>query len=174
MFSFFSQVKVKRVLFACLIFILLAGFLSGCKNEVDDESTTGLPNALLGKWVSSNFGDWYEITRSDGTETLKTSFDGTTVASQGTIRDVTNFNNQSGVIIVEYSSGHTNANRPFGAVYYLDRTSTAVSFNSAADATAADWDANTTTLDAAIARFTQASMGNWIDVSFAVPYTKQR
>ena len=174
MFSFFSQVRVKRVLITGLVLFLLTGFLDGCKNEVEDESSTGLPNALLGKWVSSNYGDWFEITRSDGTETLKTSFDGTNVASQGTIRDVTNFNDQSGVIIVEYSSGHTNVNRPFGAVYYLDRTSTTVSFNSAADATAADWDANTATLAAAITKFTQASMGNWIDVSFAVPYIKQR
>jgi hypothetical protein len=172
MFYFFSQVKVKRVLFTALVLVLLAGFLGGCKNEVEDESTTGLPNALLGKWVA-DYGDWFEITSSGGTETLKISFDGTTVFSQGTIRDVTNFNNKSGVIIVEFSSGLTNTNRPFGAVYYLDRTSTAVSFNSASDSTAADWDANTATLVEAIARFTQAGMGNWIDVSYAVPYTKQ-
>ena len=173
MFSFFSQVKVKRVLFAGLVLVLLAGFLGGCKTEVEDEFTKGLPDALIGKWVSSNYGDWFEITRSGGTEILKISFDGTNVASQGTIRDVTNFNSESGVIIVEFSSGLTNANKPFGAVYYLDRSGTAVSFNSASDATAADWDANTTTLAEAIARFTKASMGNWIDASFAVPYVKQ-
>ena len=172
MFSFFSTLKVKRVFFAGLVLVLLAGFLGGCKTEVGDESTTGLPNALLGKWVA-DYGDSYEITSSGGTETLKTSYDGTTVASQGTIRAVTNFNSKSGVIIVEYTSGHTNATRPFGAIYYLDRTSKTVSFNSAWDATAADYDANTATLAAAIARFTQTSMGNWIDPSYAVPYTKQ-
>jgi len=172
MFSFFSQVKVKRVLFTGLVLVLLAGFSGGCKNEVADDSTTGLLSALLGKWVA-DFGDSYEITSSGGTETLKTSYDGTTVASQGTIRAVTNFNSSSGVIIVEYSSGHTNPNRPFGAVYYLNRTSKTVSFNSAWDGTAADYDANTATLEQAIAKFTQAGMGNYVDVSYAVPYTKQ-
>jgi hypothetical protein len=173
MFYFFSQVKMKRFLFACLVLFFLAGFLGGCKTEVNDESTTGLPNALLGKWVA-DYGDWYEITRSDGTETIKKYWDSTTLGSQGTIRDVTNFNDQSGVIIVEYSSGHTNANRPFGAVYYLNRTSTAVSLNDAWDATAADYDANTATLETAKAKFNQASMGNYVDTSYAVPYTKQR
>jgi len=173
MFYFFSQVKVKRFLFAALVFVLLTGFLGGCSTDVEDESTKGLPDVLLGKWVSSNFGDWYEITRGGGMETLRTSFDGTNVASQGTIRDVSNFDSKSGVIIVEYSRGHTNADRPFGAVYYLDFTGGTVSFNSAYDATAADYDANTTSLDAAIARFTKASMGTWIDPSFAVPYAKQ-
>jgi len=172
MFSFFSQVKVKRVLFTGLVLVLLAGFLGGCKNEVEDESTTGLPNALLGKWVA-DYGDWFEITSSGGTETLKISFDGTTVASQGIIRDVTNFNSESGVIIVEYSSSYSfNPARPFGAVYYLDRTSTAVSFNSAWDSTDPNG-AEVPTLAEAIAKFTQASMGNYIDVSYAVPYTKQ-
>ena len=172
MFSFFSQVKVKRVLFAGLILVLLAATLGGCKTDVEDESTTGLPNALLGKWVA-DYGDWYEITRSDGTETIKKYWDSTTLGSQGTIRDVTNFNDESGVIIVEYSSGHTNPAKPFGAVYYLNRTSSAVSFNDAWDATAADYDANTATLETAKAKFTQASMGNYVDAGMATTYTKQ-
>jgi len=173
MFSFFSSGKVKRVLFAGLVLVLLAGFLGSCKNEVEDESTTGLPNALLGKWVA-DYGDWYEITSSGGTETLKHDFGGDYGFNEGNIRAVTNFNTESGVIIVEYTTGHTNPARPFGAVYYLNRTSTAVSFNDAWDATAADYDANAATLDAAIAKFTQASMGNYVDTSNAVPYTKQR
>ena len=172
MFSFFSSGKVKRVLFAGLVFVLLACFLGGCKTEVEDESSTGLPDGLLGKWVAG-YGDNYVIAKSGSTETLKYYYDSTTLGSEGTIRDVTNFNSESGVIIVEYSSGLTNADRPFGAVYYLDFTGGTVSFNSAWDATAADYDANTATLDAAIAKFTQASMGNYIDVSYAVPYTKQ-
>ena len=173
MFSFFSTLKVKRVLFAGLVLVLLAGFLGACSTDVDDESTTGLPNALLGKWVAS-YGDFYEITSSGGTETLKNDGDGTgQYIKEGTIRDVTNFNSKSGVIIVEYSTGYTNPARKFGAVYYLDRTSKTVSFNSAWDATAADYDANTATLEQAIAKFTQANMGNYVDVSYAVPYVKQ-
>jgi len=170
---FFSQVKMKRFLFTGLVLILMAGILGGCKTEAEDDSTKGLPDALLGKWVSSNYGDWYEITRSAGTETFKISFDGTSVASQGAIRDVTNFNSESGVIIVEFSTGLTNAARPFGAIYYLGFTGRTVSFNSAFDATAADFDANTATLEQAKGKFTQARMGDWIDPSFAVPYTKQ-
>ena len=171
MFSFFSSVKVKRVLFTGLVLVLLAGFFGGCKNEVENESTTGLPNALVGKWVAG-YGDFYQIAGSGNTGTLKYDGGGGYV-KEGNIRDVTNFNDESGVIIVQYTSGHTNPAKPFGAVYYLNRTSTTVSLNDAWDATAADYDANTDTLAAAIAKFTQAGMGNYVDASMAPTYTKQ-
>jgi hypothetical protein len=170
MFSFFRMMRFCKTwaLPVCLALAVLAG----CSTGGGSDPTKGLPEGLLGKWVA-DYGDWYQITRNGGTETLAISFDGTAVASEGAIRDVSNFTSQSGVIIVEYSRGHTNPDRPFGAVYYLDFNGTSVSFNSAWDSTAVDWDANTATLAAAKARFTQGSMGNWIDPSSAVPYTKQ-
>jgi len=172
MFSFFSQVKVKRVLFACLVLVLLACFLGSCKNEVEDVNEPGsLPDGLVGKWVAS-YGDFYEITRSNNVETLKYD-SGYGSPSQGTIRFVSNYDSKSGVIIVEYTSGLTNANRPFGAVYYLDLTSTTAGLSSAWDSTAADYDANTVTLQDAIEKFTKGNIGNYLDLSQVPTYTKQ-
>jgi len=170
MFYFFSQVRVKKFFFAGLVLVLLAGFLGGCSIDPKaEENTTGLPDGLLGKWVS-DYGDWYEIT---GSGALKISFDGTNVASEGIIRDVTNFNSSSGVIIVEYTSGaFINPARPFGAVYYLNFTGNTVSPNSAWDSTDPNG-AEVPTLAEAIAKFTQASMGNYVNTALAVPYTRQ-
>ena len=172
MFSFFSTQKVKRVLLAGLVLVLLAGFLSGCKNEVEDESTTGLPSSLVGKWVSS-YGDFYEIAGSGNTGTLKYDTNGYGI-SQGNIRDVTNFNDKSGVIIVQYTSGHTNTAKPFGAVYYMNLVpGVSIGLSNAWDATAADYDANTATLQEAIGKFTQGNIGTYLDVGQVPTYTKQ-
>jgi hypothetical protein len=171
MFYFFSQVKVKRVLFTGLVLVLFAGFLGGCSvDPKTEENTTGLPDGLLGKWVSDNFGDYWEIT---GSGTIINGY-GNDVYSSGIIRNVTNFNSSSGVMIVEFSSSYSfNPARPFGAVYYLNFTGNTVSPNSAWDSTDPNG-AEVPTLAEAITKFTQTSMSNYVNTALAVPYTKQK
>jgi len=168
MVSFFSRVNVKRVLFAGLVLVLLAGFLGGCKNEVEDVNEPGsLPSGLVGKWVTDY--DSFEIT----TSTIK--YDGGGYGDYaGNIRFVSNYDSKSGVIIVQYTTGAPDAAKPFHAIYYLNFTpGVSVELNNTWDATRDDYNADTATLDAAKEKFTKGKMGDWIDVSYSTPYTKQ-
>ena len=169
MFSFFSTLKAKRFLFAGLVLFLLAGFLGGCSSDVkDEENTKGLPNGLVGKWVDPTWGDFYEITRSGGTETLKYD-SGYGSPSQGTIEFVSNFDANTGVIIVNYTTA-SDPGKPFGAVYYRNLTVSTVQMS---DAYNGDYSSpNTATREEAIAKFTRGKTGDFIAL-WGGPYVKE-
>ena len=175
MFSFFSQVNVKRVLFAGLVLVLFAGFLGGCSVEPEDDTNyEGTLDGLVGKWVA-DYGDFFVITGSGSSGTIKYYWDSSssTPGSEGNIEFVSNYDSSSGVIIVKYTRGATDPGKPFGAFYYLNLTGTTVSINEAYDVSNWENDVKTATREQAIEKFTKGSMGNWIDPSYAVPYTKQ-
>ena len=169
MFSFFSQVRVKRVLFTGLVLVLLAGFLGGCKTEPADDGVNkpgSLPNGLVGKWATAY--DSFEIT----TGAIKYDDGGYDYGYEGTIEFVSNYDSKSGLIIVKYTTGG-NATKPYHAIYYLNFTTGTVELNNTSDSTVADYNADTATLEQAKEKFTKGSMGNYMDFSYSTPYTKQ-
>jgi hypothetical protein len=180
MFSFFSLSNVRRFFFTFLVLVLLAAFLGGCDSNSDsnlDFTTDNLvQEGLLGRWVSG-FGDWYQITRNTaGTEdTIRYENPGFD-AWGGTIRRVTLFPEQSGVIIIELNEfGSKDSQRPFTAVYFLNfAPGVSVELNMVWDANDDDFNADTASLQAAINRFTFDNMGNYMDIDWSTVYTRQQ
>ena len=171
----FSFLRGRRFLFASLVFVLLTAFLAGCSTDSEDDTNLqgALPNALIGKWVAG-FGDSYEFASAGATHTLKYDDSGFGMGYQGSIEFVSNYDSKSGVIIIKYTD-NTNKNKqnPFHAIYYLNLASVTVELNSTWDATHEDYDADTTTLNEAINKFTRGNMGNYIDLAWSTTYTKQ-
>ena len=184
MFSFFSTLKVKRFLFAGLVLVLLTGFLIGCKTEVEDEKLTEgtWPGNLVGKFASSINpqwgGDYFNITKSGETVTIKYGSLSTTGAETeswaGTVVFVSNFDSNAGAIIVQYTSGAPETNKPFHVIYYVELTSTTVSLNNTwQDNGGGNYNADTVSLDEARTKFIQDNMGNYMDFDYKTTYTKQ-
>ena len=178
MFSLFSFDKVKKFLFAGFILLAIAAIMSGCSTDPDDDTNVpgALPAALIGKWVPTNVGgDYYEITNAGGAQTLKYEDGGYGFGYQGSIEFVSNFDSKTGVIIIKYND-NTNKNKPnpFHALYYLKLTDTgSVELNNTSDLANNYADADTTTLNEAINKFTRGNMSNYIDLAWSATYTKQ-
>ena len=176
MFFYFSQVKAKskRFIFAALVFAGLAVILAGCNTDPIPEDDTNyfgsLPDDLVGTWET--LYDSFEISRdTDGTETF-TYDDGGYFGYEGIIMFVSNYDDESGVIIIKYTDS-TNKDKPnpFHAVYYLKLSKTTVELNNTFGPGYTD--ADTTTLSMAVKLFTQGRMGNYMDFAFSTEYEKQ-
>ena len=160
MFSFFSQVKVKRILFTGLVLVLLAGFLGGCKVDPEIDIEGELSPLLENKWVgASGYGDNYTITQKGSTGTLK-YVDGYG-DYEGNIAVVVNSSPNSGIIIVKYTKGAPDSNSKYTGVYYRNLTTTTVQLANAYNTS--DWTpAVTATLEEAKANFTSSNVGNYV------------
>ena len=175
MFPLFSVAKVKKFLFTGLFFLAMAAILGGCSTDSEDDTNVpvSLPAALFGKWVSS-FNDYFEITNAGGTQTITYNDGGYGFGYQGSIDFVSNYDSKSGVIIIKYTD-NTNKNKtnPFHAIYYLNLTNTkSVEFNNTSDIANNYADADTTTLNEAINKFTRGNMSNYMDLAWSSTYTK--
>ena len=156
----------KRALLAVLVFGLLAAFFTGCDNGSTDDDVNirgTLPSGLVGKWDSGY--DSFEI-KSDMV-TLEYDDGGYGYGYTGTIEFVSNYDSRSGVIIIEYSSGAPDTNKPFHAIYYLDyKPGTSVELHITSDANDPNYSADTATLNQAIAKFTRKKMFDHISSDF--------
>jgi hypothetical protein len=172
---------VKYFLSGCLALLLLSGCeLYGTVGGDDANIPGGLPHKLQGEWLSyqyDNPSDSYTIT---GTEI---TYNGGVAISPdynytGTIRYVSNYSSDSGLIIIEYTSkpsytnnGGHNGN-DFFALYYRNLKSktmqmantTLLGPNTCVD---------TATLDEAIKKFTRMNMGNYVDWGNVQPFVRQ-
>jgi len=170
MFSFFSQVKVKRFLFAVLVFALLAGVLGGCNSELEDDDVTPgiLPTGLIGEW-SGEWEDGYSIEAANLQYISDYGFGFT-----GTISQVSNFSDDSGVIIVNYTvppSYEGYNENPYTAVYYRNLTGASVQLANVTNLS--DYScADTATIEEAAAKFTLNDMADYVDWGFVSPYSK--
>ncbi|GHV18837.1 hypothetical protein FACS189493_8450 [Spirochaetia bacterium] len=153
--------------------------LSGCdiygKVGGDDGNIPGgLPFQLQGKWRSSP-GDNYVITDTEITYDGGVGISGGTNYT-GTIRFVSNYSPDSGLIIIEYTvkpaySGYNG--KDFFAIYYKDLTANTMQM---ANATILGPNTcpDTATLEEAVEKFTRMQMGNYVDWSFVQPFTRQQ
>ena len=178
MFSFLSEVKAKRFLYAAFIVLAIVFLFAGCDSDSDPVLppavySTMIPDNLLGKWVST-YGDWYEITRVNDVETLKYFMPGAEFGGvfypdweyEGRICAVIAFNEETGVIIIKYPDDDDPA--PYQAHYYLDFIpGVSVSINSTGDAnTLAD-------LEEAKEKFNFDDMADYIDLAWKTNYFKE-
>ena len=170
MFSFFSKAKAKKFMFAGLVLVLFTGLLSvSCKIDPDPDMNVpgSLPEGLLGKWVTMY--DSFEIISNTGIITVE--YDGGGWGDYtGTIRFVSNYTNKSGVIIIEYSDGAPDIAKKFHAIYYLDfKPDVSTELNNTSNSSE-PYNADTATLNEAIAKFTQANMGNYMSFEYSTAY----
>ena len=174
MFSFSKMSKLKKFLYTGLFFSLLVVALGACSTEAEDDTNYegALPDGLVGKWVSG-IGDSFEITRASGVETIIYDDGGFGFGYTGTVRFVSNFDSRSGVIIIQYVTGASDASKPYHAVFYLNFAGSTVELNNSSDATREDWNADTASLAEAKEKFTRGKMGDYMDLSYSTPYTKE-
>ena len=166
MFSFFSTLKVKRFLFAGLVLVLLAGVLGGCSTDAEDDDvnvSSPLPEALLGKWVSS-YGDYFELTRSGSTINFKNATPGyPEYDTNGTVEYHSKYDDQMGLIIIKKSTGAT----PYHAYYYVNFIpGVSVGIHSTSNLSDNYSSADTATLEEAVGKFTKASMFEYVSASY--------
>ena len=171
MFFYFSQVKAKskRFVFAALVLVLLAAFLSGCKTEPEDDTNYEgeLPAGLIGKWVFDK-DNWYEIQESGGSYKLiyTAIFDDPEwgyfdYSFEGDIEFISNYSSNSGIIIVKYTYGEYDDTKPYTGIYYREITSSTVKLANVWDLKKKD-SADTTTLEEAIDKFTRSKTGKYV------------
>ena len=179
MFSLISTQRVKKCFFMSFVFVLLAVFLIACDTDSGSEpgsnTATTVPNGLQGDWHPYNEGgDWYKITST----TLTNGYLEETNWA-GDVRHFNMFNGTTGVIIIEltnFGEGMFAKDRakPFTAVYFLNYTpNESVELNGVSDSSAADWNADTATLQGAIDRFTFDNMPNYMDIAWSTPYSRK-
>lgn len=111
MFSFSSHyVKMPRRFAARITVVLFCLFLlfTGCSTGGDNELNHAFNEALIGTWGAGN-SEAYDITK----EHITYNGYGGSIAYAGTIEYVTNFSDDSGVLIIKYDADHK-------ATYYED------------------------------------------------------
>jgi len=165
--------KAASLLFAICIAAAVV-FVAGCKDEPDEKGS------LIGTWTSSA-GDSYTIgstavTYSDPYKDTAHTPPWADASFQGTIRNNPSFENESGVIIIEYvtkpTDGAYDANyqltgpgtQPAGnfiAVYWKDLTTSSISLATATNLTDYSNPA-TATLGEAETKFTIAKAGDFV------------
>jgi hypothetical protein len=171
--KFFSQ-PLKSLYTFFSVGLLTFLFISGCelygKIGTDDANIQGaLPELLRGEWVYIQPGSSVPAERyviEDNTVQYGYGGGESDTNYKGTIRFVSNYNNTSGVIIIEYTERPSyplyNGNSFFG-IYYRnlesDTAQLANSINLAAHYSAPD----TATLNEAIEKFTRLGMGSFVD-----------
>ncbi|MDR0473220.1 MAG: hypothetical protein LBH43_06075 [Treponema sp.] len=183
MFSFFSFDKAKKCFAVGLVLLAAATLLGACddpKTEPGANVRGALPDDLIGKWVT--LYDGFEITKSGNILTLE--YDGGGFGDYtGTIEYVSNYNSESGVIIIKYTEkpefGYKEG-KNFHAVYYLNfKPGVSVEFNNTYDIAVYDPNDSTAnnvdtgTLNEAIKKFTQSDMIKYMNVSMSMTYTKE-
>ena len=166
MSSFLSSFP-KKFLNAVFVLVLLAAVLVSCDSNIaDDTNDEGtLPEGLIATW-SSIWGDGYRIGKTDFQYTSDYGD-----AYAGTIEFVSNYSNNSGVIIIKYSTPPANliygTEQPFyngndyTAVYYRNLTNAEVDLARAInliDFSSVD----TATLNEAKSKFTRGKMGDYV------------
>ena len=181
---FFLKKSLKRAAFAGLVLVLLAAVFAGCDSNIadDDINIQGtLPAVFHGTWEyipsgSDVVAESYIIDEN----TLRyishdedySAFDSDYTAA---IRFVSNYSSNSGVIIVEYTSGNIwgfpyDEDYPFTATYYRNLGGNTVQLANAYDASGLT---ETATLDEAIAKFTRSKMDTYVSWSYVQPQTKK-
>ena len=179
MFSFLSSFQ-KKVLTAFFVFGFLAAGLTGCDSSIADNDANNqgtLPENLQGEWVfippgSNTPADYYNISES----TLRYVMDDPDYGSDyaAAIRFVSNYSNDSGVIIIEYTQGYIfgadyDVEYPFTGIYYKNLGGNTVQLANAYDGSGRT---ETTTLDEAKAKFTRNKMDTYVSWTYVQPYTK--
>jgi hypothetical protein len=118
--NFFGQSPFfQRTFMLVFAMFLVLGTMAfvGCDTDGEDEPDSGdtLNPVLVGTWEDPTYSDTYTINGTTiGTSTIVYSGGG-----GGTIVYVSNFSNDSGVIIFQFSPAAANG-RTFGAVYYRE------------------------------------------------------
>jgi hypothetical protein len=169
---------MKYFLNTCMVLLLLSGCnLYGTVGGDDINISGGLPYKLQGEWLSysyNNPSDGYIITDTEiaynGGGAISPDFDYT-----GTIRFVSNYNSDSGLIIIEYTSrpSYTGYNgNDFFAIYYRNLKANTMQM---ANTTIrpANTCPDTATLEEAVEKFTRMQMGNYVDWGVVQPFTRQ-
>ncbi|MCL2834254.1 MAG: hypothetical protein FWD78_13870 [Treponema sp.] len=176
-----------------LALVLSAAFITGCSNDLqpeDDSNYYGsLPDGLIGKWTTSY--DYYLMEKTTGMGTVSYHMDGgdiydpvtfevtgtyDAVDTKGDIMYVSNFDSNSGVIIIKYTDFpyYGDPARPFHVYYYMNFIpGVSVEIYDTWDASDANQSADTATLSAAVKNFTRGKRGNYADLSFHPVYEKQ-
>jgi hypothetical protein len=138
----------------------------------DDTNIEGkLPSGLLGQWAfpKENPSELYSITA----DTVQYGYGNgsSPMDFKGTIRFVSNYSGDSGVIIIEYTdppSYEKYNDRPFFAIYYWNLLPNSVQLANAT--TLPDYSApDTATLEEAKAKFTRGKRGNYVDWGVVQP-----
>jgi hypothetical protein len=157
-------------------------FFPGCelygKVGGDDANIEGaLPYLLQGEWAyipttSGAPSDGYVITST----TIEYSYRGarTDMDYKGEIRFVSNYNSNSGLIIIEYTKKPTYAGyngNDFFAIYYRIHSSNLMRMANTTTLPAYTCP-DTATLEEAKAKFTRMTMGKYVDWSVAMPQTR--
>jgi hypothetical protein len=170
--------------FYALFFFAVILLLAGCelygKVGGDDTNIPGaLPNLLQGEWAYIPPGSDIpsEIYRISG-DTISYGYGaGPSLTDYtGTVRFVSNYSTDSGLIIIEYSIPPSYAQYngfSFFAVYYRNLRSGTVQLANAiklGDYSSPD----TATLEEAVAKFTRMTMGNYVDWSIVQPQRRIR
>jgi hypothetical protein len=179
----FLKFFVHPQFYCCLLFAVIILF-SGCElyGTVggDDANIEGaLPYLLQGEWAyipqtSGAPADGYIIT---GT-TVEYVYDkGSSPTNyKGTIEFVSNYNSDSGLIIIKYTVRPTYTaynNKDYFAIYYRNLRSDSVQL--ANTTTLPDYTcADTATLEEAKAKFTRMTMGNYVSWSIVQSQTRIR
>jgi len=170
-----------RVLAGFLLLLLLAGCDLYGKVGIDDTNIEGaLPELLVGEWVyippGSALPSEKYIMEED---TIQYGYGGgeSPYDFKGSIRFVSNYSKNSGLIIIEYTEspyyqGH-NANS-FSAVYYRNLSNNTVQLANVIDLADGYSSADTTTLEEAVEKFTRLKMGNHVDWSVVQPQRRVR
>ena len=180
MLSFLSSYP-KKVLNSVLVLCFLAAVLVSCDSSIADDNTNNsgtLPERLRGEWVfipsgSSAPADCYLISENS----LRYVMDDPDYGSDYTaaIRFVSNFSDDSGVIIIEYTQGYIfgadyDNEYPFTGIYYRNLSGNTVQLANAYDGNDRS---ETTTLDEAKAKFTRGKMDTYVSWAYVQPYTKK-
>ena len=136
----------------CLAAVLL---FSGCENDPDNGSTSGLNTDLIGTWLDPNeFGtDGYTV------EANRVRYISDWFSFAGSIRHVENFSNSAGVIIIEYDSQYNNPDGNFIGIFFRS-LNPGVSVQMGVAWT--EDGAEESTLNAAMAAFTQGNEGTYM------------
>jgi hypothetical protein len=165
-----SRKNLIRALLCGFFVVFPVLFFAGCelygKPGGDDTNVPGeLPSLLQGTWAfpPENPSELYTITA----DTVEYGYgDGASPMDfKGAICFVSNYSDDSGVIIIEYTeppSYKKDNDRSFFAVYYRDLRSGSVKLANAT--TLRDYSApDTATLEEAKEKFTRGKMGSYVD-----------
>jgi hypothetical protein len=186
MFSFFSVHRARRFLSVGFILLAMTAIMTGCNTDPEPDlvpgpSGTSLPDGLLGKWATSV--DSFLITRSSGIETVEYDDGGYGYGYKGTVRFVSQFDNSTGVIIIQLTefSPSQERSKPYHAIYYLDfKPGDSISLNNTSILSVAyDPDkptannADTATLEEAKEKFTRDRIFEYVNSDYLQVYKKQ-
>ena len=160
---------------------LLVLFFAGCnlygKVGEDDVTQGALPELLRGEWVYIQPGLSVPAERFtiEGDIIQYDDYSGGDFSYKGKIELVSNFNEDSGVIIIQYTNPPSyplyNGNSFFG-IYYRNLGSNSVQL---ANSINPDYSApDTATLEEAIQKFTLFNMGDYVNWGVVQPQTRVR